>query len=52
MAKARLLGMNAAYIPNSKADMRQRKKVYQRNREAAEKAQSAARERRERREKE
>ena len=35
MSKARLIGMNNAYIPNSKADMRFCKKAYQRNREAA-----------------
>ena len=36
MSKARLYGMNNAYIPNSKADMRFRKNVYQRGREIAE----------------
>lgn len=34
--KPRLYGMNNAYIPNSKADMRHRKKIYQRGREIAE----------------
>lgn len=51
MAKARLFGMKTTYIPNSRADMRHRKKVYQRGREIAEKAEAAARVRRERREK-
>ena len=36
MAKPRLLGMKSSYIPNSKADMRFKKKVYQRGREIAE----------------
>lgn len=36
MGKARLYGMTSAYTPNSKADMRHRKKVYQRGREIAE----------------
>lgn len=40
MSKAKLIGMNKPYIPNSKADMRkagmmQRKNAYERNREAA-----------------
>lgn len=52
MSKARLLGMKTSYIPNSKADMRFKKKVYQRGREISGKAQIAAQERRERREKE
>lgn len=33
MSKPRMYGMNSAYIPNSKAHMRYRKKVYQRGRE-------------------
>lgn len=33
MSKPKLLGMKSAYIPNSKADMRHHKKVYQRGRE-------------------
>lgn len=52
MSKPGLLGMRTSYIPNSKADMRFRKKVYQRGRETAERAQCAAQDRRERREEE
>lgn len=33
MSKPKKLGMNATYVPNGKADMRHRKKVYQRGRE-------------------
>lgn len=33
MSKPRKLGMKTTYIPNAKADMRHRKKVYQRGRE-------------------
>ena len=33
MAKPKMFGLNRTYIPNSKADIRYRKKVYQRNRE-------------------
>ena len=33
MSKPRKIGMKTTYIPNSKADMRHRKKVYQRGRE-------------------
>ena len=51
MGKARLLGMKTTHIPNSKADMRHRKKIYQRNREVEQRAQAAAWDRRERREK-
>lgn len=51
MGKARLLGMKTTYIPNSKADMRHRKKIYQRNREVEQRAQIAAWDRMERREK-
>ena len=36
MSKARLYGINTAYIPNSKADMRCRKNIYQRGWEVAE----------------
>ena len=36
MSKPKPYGMNRTYIPNSKADMRFRKKVYQRGREIAE----------------
>lgn len=30
MSKPKLIGMKTSYIPNAKADMRYRKKVYQR----------------------
>lgn len=33
MSKQRKLGIKSTYIPNAKADMRHRKKVYQRVRE-------------------
>lgn len=33
MSKPKMYGMKTAYVPNSKADMRHRKKVYQRSRE-------------------
>jgi hypothetical protein len=33
MSKPKMYGMNTGYIPNAKADMRHRKKVYQRGRE-------------------
>lgn len=36
MSKARKLGTKGTYIPNAKADMRFRKKAYQRGREVAE----------------
>ena len=36
MGKAKMVGMNKAYIPNAKADMRFRKKIYQHSREIAE----------------
>ncbi len=49
MAKAKLLGMRSAYVPNAKADMRYRKKVYQRGREDAERSAEVKREKRERR---
>ena len=35
MSKAKMYGMKSPYIPNAKADMRHRKKVYQRGREKA-----------------
>jgi hypothetical protein len=51
MAKPRKNGMFATFIPNAKADMRFRKKVYQRGREIAERepyeSRAARRERRE-----
>lgn len=43
MAKPRLLGMKSSYIPNSKADMRFKRKVYQRGREIAERDPSESR---------
>ena len=45
MAKAKLLGMRIAYVPNAKADMRCRKKVYMRGMAAAERAAWLKRER-------
>ena len=48
MSKARVYGMLAGYTPNSKRDMRHRKKVYQRQREIAERAEEHAAEVRER----
>lgn len=36
MSKARIYGMKSSFVPNSKADMRHRKKIYQRGREIAE----------------
>ena len=33
MSKPRMLGIKSTYIPNAKADIRHRKKVYQRGRE-------------------
>lgn len=49
MSKPKMYGMKTGYIPNAKADMRYRKKVYQRGREKvgifqAERKQSAAKE--------
>lgn len=46
MSKAKLIGMNKPYVPNSKADMRkagmmQRKNAYERNRKGAPPAGSA-----------
>lgn len=36
MGKAKLLGMKSTFVPNAKADMRFRRKIYLRNREIAE----------------
>ena len=51
MSKARKLGIKSGYIPNAKADMRFRRKLYQRGREIAqrdpEETRAARRERRE-----
>ena len=33
MSKPKMYGMKTGYVPNPKADMRHRKKVYQRGRE-------------------
>lgn len=33
MSKPKMFGLKTGYIPNAKADMRHRKKVYQRGRE-------------------
>ena len=38
MAKAKMYGMNKTFIPNHKADMRFRKKIYQRGKEFADRA--------------
>ena len=35
MSKPKMYGMKTGYVPNAKADMRHRKKVYQRGREKA-----------------
>ena len=35
MSKPKMYGQKTGYIPNAKADMRYRKKVYQRGREKA-----------------
>lgn len=35
MSKPRKIGLKSTYIPNTKADMRRHKKVYQRGREKA-----------------
>ena len=48
MGKARLYGMPGSYTPNSKMDMRHKKKLYQRQREIAERAEDHAAEARER----
>ena len=50
MGKPRKLGMKTAYIPNSKADMRYKKTIYQRGREFTERHEQMVHERRERRE--
>ena len=50
MSKARLYGMPGSYTPNSKMDMRHKKKLYQRQREIAERAEEHAAEARERKE--
>lgn len=36
MSKPKIYGMKSTFIPNSKADMRFRKKIYQRGREITE----------------
>ena len=36
MSKAKMYGLKTGFIPNSKADMRFRKNIYQRGREIAE----------------
>lgn len=36
MGKPRMIGWNSRFVPNSKSDMRFKKKVYQRGREIAE----------------
>lgn len=46
MAKPKLFGMRNSYIPNSRADMRLKKKVYQRGREIAERDPGEIRQRR------
>lgn len=46
MSKPKLYGSQRPYVPNAKADMRYRKRVYQRGRERAE---EKSRERREER---
>lgn len=47
MSKARLYGMPGSYTPNSKMDMRHKKKLYQRQREIAERDPQEIRERKE-----
>ena len=49
MSKPRMLGMRSSYIPNSRADMRFNKKLYQRGREYTNKHESVVLEIRERR---
>lgn len=44
MSKAKLYGSQRAYVPNAKADMRFRKKGYQRGREIAERVEQKSRE--------
>lgn len=48
MSKPRVYGMTGKYTPNSKMDMWNRQKVYQRGRELAERAEDHAAEARER----
>lgn len=36
MAKPKMYGLKTGFVPNSKADMRSRKNIYQRGREIAE----------------
>lgn len=47
MSKARLYGMPGSYTPNSKMDMRHKKKVYQHQREMAERDPEEIRQRKE-----
>lgn len=47
MARPKMLGMKKTFVPNSKADMRFKKKVYQRGREIAERDPYEIHERRE-----
>ena len=47
MSKARLYGMPGSYTPNSKMDMRHKKKLYQRQREIAERDPEEIRQRKE-----
>lgn len=47
MGKAKLLGAKSNFVPNSKADMRFHRKIYQRNREIAERDPYEVHERRE-----
>lgn len=47
MARPKMLGMKKTFVPNSKADMRFKKKVYQRGREIAERDPYELHERRE-----
>ena len=49
MSKAKLYGMKSSYIPNSRADMRFNKKLYQRGREYTDKHEAVVQEIRERR---
>ena len=47
MSKPRVYGMPGSYTPNSRMDMRHKKKVYQRGREIAERDLQEIRERKE-----
>lgn len=47
MARPKMLGMKKTFVPNAKADMRFKKKVYQRGREIAERDPYEIHERRE-----